>query len=226
MHRLNFIVLFTILSIIGRSQDTNVRVDVDVNEKELINALSDVDPEIRATAAQKIYALIIKNQNIIAKGNIMEHTTDYWTAKIKNNKPKMKKDDFEKEFFDEKIDFIPNYDNVKFYQLDHFHLLMTEISKKKVTIKSLTINPIFFNFEPNETYTGKWVTYYITGSVSKESEYTNCIKHGTEIIYNWNGQKSWMKLYENGDAMKLFSFKDGQMQEASLELLEVELEKE
>lgn len=205
----------------GYAQKSNDQ-DFDLTEHELINRLENMDPEVRQECADKIKTLLANNEFEIKEGNVIEYSSEYWLDKFNKYKTSIKKEKFEEEFFKEKIDYVPNYSNVKFYQLDNIHLLRVEVFKKKVELKELTISPLFFPLDPYDNYTGVWKTYYVTGSVNSEAEYLNGVKDGIEILYDWIGDKSWLKKYEYGKVINLYSFDDGEIVEENLKLLEIE----
>src|SRR5690606_22138593 len=132
--------LLVLQEILSQNRPDSIPV---VDEKQLILNLQNIDPDVRKQSADQIKILLIKNQNAVQKDNIIEHQTQYWQDKILKYGPVMKKEEFEKVFLNKKTDFIPHYANVKFFQLDHFHLLRTRVSKKKVRLYNLTINPVF-----------------------------------------------------------------------------------
>src|SRR5690606_21131262 len=118
--------------------------------------------------------------------------------------------------------FIPHYANVKFFQLDHFHLLRTRVSKKKVRLYNLTINPVFCSIEPPEDFSGLWVNYFITGMVSSATNYQNGLKHGIEIKYSHNGEKFLQREYGEGKIRKIYSFENGKLVEENITILLIE----
>jgi len=220
------VLLLLIHSIILVNAQDSIQVISNITEQSLIDGLQNIDPEIREQSAKKIKLLLKNNENKIQKGNIVEYPTAYWLDKFNQSKPTLKREQFEDLFFTNDIDYAPNYSNVKFYQLDHFHLLKVELFKRKVKLKELTISPIFFNIDPNKTYTGTWKTYYITGSINSECKYVNGIKNGVEILYNWKGEQTWIKSYINGKVVKLLKNVNGDMVETDLKSLEIEAEME
>ncbi len=221
MKRFVFIIVLIHIAIISFAQDSNIQ-DLDMSEGELISGLSNVDPEIREQCAIKIENLLNKGLNVIQEGNIVEYPPEYWFEKFNRYKPSMKKEHFEEVFFKREIDYDPNFSNVKFYKLDHFHTLRVEVYKKKVKLKELAISLEFFPVDPGDHYTGVWKTYYISGSVHSATEYLNGIKNGTAIIYSMHGDISWVKNYDNGEVTKLYRSKEGKMVEEDLDILDVE----
>jgi len=221
MKRILLIIVMSQVVAFADAQISNSQ-DFELSEKDLINGLKNMDPEFREKCANKIKSLLENNQVVVKEGNVMEFPAMYWIDKFNKYKSSIKKDKFEEEFFKKKIDYVPNFSNVKFYQLDNLHLLRVELFKKKVILKELTISPIMIPLTSPDNYTGLWKTYFINGSVSCVTEYLNGVKHGVEIIYNWKGEKSWLKNYENGKVIKLYSFDDGEIFEEDLEILEIE----
>ena len=101
--------------------------------------------------------------------------------------------------------FTPNYDDYKYFQLDHIFLMLTQVSEKKVTILDLEYDPYHYRMEPPATFTGKWRCYSVIGMVSSEANLVDGVKQGKEYIYYDDGRTCWDKTYKDGKLIEIKS---------------------
>jgi len=182
---------------------------VHFSENELIKGLSDKNQTLRKLCAEEIQNRLMKEQNKVEPGNIVEFKTEYWVNKFGKIPVTFQKTEFEKMINIDGADYSPNYKDVKFYQLDHFHIIRTKIRKKKVKIEDLRINPVFFSIPPEEAFTGIWYNYFIHGRVSSSTEYVKGKKEGMEFIYSSEGELYWAKKYNNNELVEFYRVDNG-----------------
>lgn len=205
------------------------------SEKELIDLLSSKEQGLRIAAATRISNLLSSSERKVKKGNIEEHSLEYWNSKslvsfydkyealedgtIQINHTTKSK--FLEEFELSENDMSTStYKHFGFAQLDHMYKVKYRCIVDKVDLISILSSPIYYEVAPSDNYNGEWYNFYVNGKVYSKTIYSNGVKTGTEL-YSGFEDLMYRLYYKEGVCNKVeFYRRNGVIYKVHYELLD------
>ena len=172
-----------------------------------IKALHDVKSEVRAAAAEALRTIVAKYPSRTANIRDKDGGEAYWTEKINQIKPGMKKAEVLKiipPFADSTDSFHlgSGQSHTDGYRLDcHWTVQVQYYNPDKVIERPKLIKRELRVFvAPPNNYTGTWICWHINGQKGYEVQYQNGKYNSVHTTFYDNGQKLTEQHYKNGVA--------------------------